>query len=209
MHPAHRSYCAAPTSPRAHAWSPGRPPAGRASPARKPRRQRSGFMTAAPQPRQERLEGRRNRTQICRPPSAFALRSLSSTTQIAVRPIDTSRPEKNSIARLLRCCFTAATLPAGARVCWPSPAPHGAHRLRAAVHDVSTPDRQTSQHIRGNGRQHTIGDALHHGCRLAFQRCTDSPSACGASADTPATERLVNVRSDDVRNDDGMAAGLP
>jgi hypothetical protein len=40
---------------------------------------------------------------------------LSSTTQIAVRSIDTSRPEKNSIAQLLRCCFTAATLAAGAR----------------------------------------------------------------------------------------------
>jgi hypothetical protein len=45
---------------------------------------------------------------------------LSSTMQIAVRSIDTSRPEKNSIARLLRCCFTAATLAAGVRENWRS-----------------------------------------------------------------------------------------
>jgi hypothetical protein len=40
---------------------------------------------------------------------------LSSTTQIAVRSIDTSTPERNFVARLIRCCFNAATLAAGAR----------------------------------------------------------------------------------------------
>jgi hypothetical protein len=65
--------------------------------------------------------------------ACICTRPLSLTTQIAVCSIDTSRREKNPIARLLRSYFTAAALAAGVRENWHSPASLGAHRLRAAV----------------------------------------------------------------------------
>jgi hypothetical protein len=58
-------------------------------------------MAGAPQPRRVRLEGCRDRLRIGLDLGLHRTSPLSSTTQIAVRSIDASSPEKNSIARLL------------------------------------------------------------------------------------------------------------